>query len=345
MSSAAMRSVATVLQSVAGVMPYADAAKVLTTTLVDSGATTIAIAARVLQSVVVGSGAPVSIVAGSGGQLKVETEEEIDYNVSVFSTQGVICRFRGFWSSLPQLHSWNSEHWEPLIIGKVHIYPMAKGVFVAKFENAQDKNIILCDHYFSWEGKFMLMMIKPWYSDFNPSSEMFNKIPFWVLLPNLHFHLWVDHLLEEVGETLSDFLMVDAESSDILHSTFVRILVEMDVSKGLSAEIMLKSSKGCWVQSLDYEGILFQCRRCFKTCHVVAQCRLEKKTMSASWWKGASEQHYTVEKKFEQPRSFSQVVALDSQGVAASPLETTNCGNIDVAPSLDVSKGGNFDAE
>ncbi|GLJ44212.1 hypothetical protein SUGI_0923180 [Cryptomeria japonica] len=69
MSSAAMRSVATVLQSVAGVMPYADAAKVLTTTLVDSGATTIAIAARVLQSVVVGSGAPVSIVAGSGGQV------------------------------------------------------------------------------------------------------------------------------------------------------------------------------------------------------------------------------------------------------------------------------------
>ncbi|GLJ55417.1 hypothetical protein SUGI_1189840 [Cryptomeria japonica] len=34
-------------------------------------------------------------------QLKAETEEEIDYNVSIFSTQGVIYRIRGFWPSLP----------------------------------------------------------------------------------------------------------------------------------------------------------------------------------------------------------------------------------------------------
>ncbi|GLJ47132.1 hypothetical protein SUGI_0995120 [Cryptomeria japonica] len=42
----------------------------------------------------------------------------IDYNVSIFSIQGVICRFRGFWLSLPQLHSWISEEQrEPLITG------------------------------------------------------------------------------------------------------------------------------------------------------------------------------------------------------------------------------------
>ncbi|GLJ37996.1 hypothetical protein SUGI_0773380 [Cryptomeria japonica] len=34
-------------------------------------------------------------------KLKAETKEEIDYNVSIFSTHGVICRFRGFWPSLP----------------------------------------------------------------------------------------------------------------------------------------------------------------------------------------------------------------------------------------------------
>ncbi|GLJ21515.1 hypothetical protein SUGI_0397850 [Cryptomeria japonica] len=116
-------------------MLYVDAAKVLTTTAADPGAAANAIAARVLQSAVVGSGATVSIDAGSGGQvsrarfqqgmkrrnvargfipvsnaiyskLKAEMKEEIDYNVSVFSTQGVIYLFRGFWPSLPQLHFW-----------------------------------------------------------------------------------------------------------------------------------------------------------------------------------------------------------------------------------------------
>lgn len=213
---------------------------------------------------------------------------------------------------------------------------MAKGFFIANFEIGKERDIILCDHYFSWEDKFMLM-IKPWHEDFNPSSESFNKILIWVWLPNLPLHLWANPLLEEVGDALGDFLMVDDKPSDILHSTFARILVDIDVSKGLLVEIVLKSSKGCWVQSLDYEGYLFRYRRCFKTGHAAAQCRLEKKTIAASWSKGASELHYTIKKKYEQPRSFSQVVASDSQGVATSPPM-----NVDVT-SLDISNGGNVD--
>ncbi|GLJ24576.1 hypothetical protein SUGI_0469560 [Cryptomeria japonica] len=84
------------------------------------------------------------------------------------------------------------------------------------------------------------------HSDFNPSSETFNKILIWVRLSNLPFHLWADPLLEEVGDALGDFLMVDDGSSDICHSTF-SLLVKMDVSKGLPAEILLKYFKGFWV--------------------------------------------------------------------------------------------------
>lgn len=147
-------------------------------------------------------------------------------------------------------------------------------------------------------------MIKPWHADFNPASETFSKILIWVRLPYLPLHLWFDPLLEEVGDALGDFLLVDAATSNILHSTFARILVEMDVSKGLPAEILIKTSKGSWIQSLDYEGIPFRCRRCFKTGHAAAQCGFEKKA-STSWWKGASQQHYTVEKNVDHHRSFS----------------------------------------
>ncbi|GLJ16226.1 hypothetical protein SUGI_0272210 [Cryptomeria japonica] len=38
-------------------------------------------------------------------KLKAGTKQEIDYNVRIFPTYGVIYRFRGFWPSLPQLHA------------------------------------------------------------------------------------------------------------------------------------------------------------------------------------------------------------------------------------------------
>ncbi|GLJ10532.1 hypothetical protein SUGI_0129880 [Cryptomeria japonica] len=114
--------------------------------------------------------------------------------------------------------------------------------------------------------------------------------------------------------------MVDVESSDIFHSTLSRILVDLDISNGLPFEILLNSSKGSWVQSLDYEEIPFCCRRCFKTGHVVENCGFENKATKASWWKGASVQHYMVSKLLDQPKSFFEVVALEPQDPRASPL-------------------------
>ncbi|GLJ53939.1 hypothetical protein SUGI_1152740 [Cryptomeria japonica] len=146
----------------------------------------------------------------------------------------------------------------------------------------------------------------------NPSLETFNNIPIWVRLPKLPLHFWVDPLFEEVGDALGDFLMVDNDSNEIYHSTFAHILVEIDTSKGLPTEISLNTSKGCWVQPLDYEGIPFRCKIYFKTGHAASHCGSEKKSLATSWWKGASVQHYTVHKKYEH-HLVSQEAALDSQ--------------------------------
>lgn len=140
-----------------------------------------------------------------------------------------------------------------------------------------------------------------------------------------------------MGEALGDFLQVDDESSDIFHSTFARILVEMDVSKGLPAEVVLKSSKGSWIQSLDYEGIPFRCRRCFKIGHATAPCEFEKKAKKATWWNGAS-QHYTVEKKSDQHRSFFEVVASESQGLGTSSQDAPNDGAAMASPIEQVTR-------
>lgn len=58
----------------------------------------------------------------------------------------------------------------------------------------------------------------------------------------------------------------------------------------------LKSTKGCWLQPLDYEGIPFKCRRCFQTGHIIAHYAKCISDEMATWWKEVSPHHYLGEK-------------------------------------------------
>ena len=100
---------------------------------------------------------------------------------------------------------------------------MARGFFIMKSATTKVRNVIMC-HGFSWGAKFPLMA-KLWYKKFDPSTKSFNKIPLWVKLPNLPLHLWLDSVLEAVGEALRDFLLVDTMSSNVFHIVYAHILM------------------------------------------------------------------------------------------------------------------------
>lgn len=95
-------------------------------------------------------------------------------NVKVFMEHSVIYRFKGIWPSLLELHKWISQHWDPFIYHTIHIFPMAKGFFVAKFEDPNDKRKILCESFF-YENDNTPMLDKPWHSNFNPFQRCSTK--------------------------------------------------------------------------------------------------------------------------------------------------------------------------
>lgn len=139
-------------------------------------------------------------------------------------------------------------------------------------------------------------MAKPWHKDFNPLTESFSTFPVWVRLLNLPLHLWTDSILVEVGSSLGVVSLIDNDSSNIYRTTYARILVEIDVSKGLPDLISMASSFGSWDILLDYEGIPFHCRKRRMTGHLASGFSASKSRSmkSPSWWKGASDDHYTV---------------------------------------------------
>lgn len=104
-----------------------------------------------------------------------------------------------------------------------------------------------------------MLLLKPWYSSFNPTTESFDKIPMWVRLPYLPLQFWFKSCFEAIVDSFRKFLVVDEGSLGFQHTTFSRILVEMDVTKKLPVDLFLKFREGNWLQSMDYEGIPFRC--------------------------------------------------------------------------------------
>lgn len=119
-----------------------------------------------------------------------------------------------------------------------------------------------------------------------------------ITLLHIYLHLWLDSVLETIGKALRDFQIVDSTTSDVMHLMVARILVEMDVSKGLPEKIFLGSPRGVWTQVLDYEGLPFPCMKCHMTGHVAARCSSNKarSMRKPTWWTGASDEHYTITK-------------------------------------------------
>lgn len=67
------------------------------------------------------------------------------------------------------------------------------------------------------------------------------------------------------------------------------------------------------MQPLDYEGVPFRCRICYKIGHLVAQFAKKRTNKYVSWWKDVTSQHYIVEKEKEKQAS-PQVRGREEEG-------------------------------
>ncbi|KAH9318671.1 hypothetical protein KI387_020440, partial [Taxus chinensis] len=138
-------------------------------------------------------------------------------------------------------------------------------------------------------------MSKPWYPSFDPLKESFDTYPIWVRLPGLPLQLWNRSCLIAIGDTLGSCVAVDDKTSIQTHTTYARILVDLDTSKCLPAEINLQIGARLWVQRIDYERLAFRCRRCFQTGHVTDGCEHSKRKTKTAWWRDSLPEHLTID--------------------------------------------------
>ena len=102
-------------------------------------------------------------------------------------------------------------------------------------------------------------------------------MPIWVKLPNLPFELWYLAFFKLIGNTLGTFLEVDLSFLVSRVCCLGRVLVLLDLRKGLASDIDIKIGDNVFNQSLDYIGIPFKCNHCHSYGHLASQCLLTLK--------------------------------------------------------------------
>lgn len=206
----------------------------------------------------------------------------------------LICRFTKTWPKLCDLHGWVSNKWKAFVEDEISIFPCAKGFFILEFESKEDKELVLENGPWFYEGDFLCM--KPWFPEFDPHTKIFTTTFLWVRLPHLPIQFWELDCLRAIGNSLGRYHCSSEETINYQNSTCACICIEMDFANGLPSEILLKVGNRCRRQPIDYEKIAFRCRKCFSTKHISSQCQKDHVVgnFKPSWWIGAESQHYII---------------------------------------------------
>jgi hypothetical protein len=136
--------------------------------------------------------------------VSIPIPQEALTNARHYNRHALVCRFNGFWPSLPDLISWFSSEWYPFLDREVIPCPFAKGFFVVVFYSTSDIDKFFSSGPWFWGRAGLSMQL--WTPSFDPSTDCISSAPVWVRLPYLPLHFWGDVSLHSIGNGLGKFL-------------------------------------------------------------------------------------------------------------------------------------------
>lgn len=145
------------------------------------------------------------------------------------------------------------------------------GWFALRFTGVEHTHWVLSSFLHMEQARVLL---RRWSPLFNPEREQLRVGPLWVRLPGLPLQFWFEDIFRRIGNSLDTSLEFDKSYLSTGIMDFARISVHIDIREGLQEQVTL-----CWrnftqTQILDYEWVLFRCRRCHKVVHLYKDCPL-----------------------------------------------------------------------
>ena len=91
-------------------------------------------------------------------------------------------------------------------------------------------------------------------------------------MPALPFPLWSKDILTGIANTIGRFVALEKYFPTSFDKRTARVLVELDVSRGLLPEIEINCNSVVITQKLDYLKMSFRCSYCHETGHLRKSC-------------------------------------------------------------------------
>jgi hypothetical protein len=98
-----------------------------------------------------------------------------------------------------------------------------------------------------------------------------------VRLPGLPLILWSDKIVNEIDNALNLFYEVHNSYKNKGYMGMVRLLVGLDLTKGMTNSIIIRKDLSIFHQPLEYEGFPFKCGRCHIYEHLAKEFPLPNK--------------------------------------------------------------------
>nr|XP_009590938.1 uncharacterized protein LOC104088038 [Nicotiana tomentosiformis] len=112
------------------------------------------------------------------------------------------------------------------------------------------------------------IIVKKWATNFDFSTEVMQTVPLWIKLPNLPLNCWSMSSLSRIGSCLGIPLYADKCTSCVARVSYARLLVEMDIIRGLPDSVTVPDPNGqAFEQAIEYDWVPAYCSICLQVGH------------------------------------------------------------------------------
>lgn len=149
--------------------------------------------------------------------------------------------------------------WRPT--GRMDIIDLGQDFFLVRFGCKEDHDRVL--EKGPWFLGEHFLSIRPWESNFKPSSANVSFVAIWIRLNELPIEYYEPEVLKHIGEAIDHVLRIATHTATETKGRFARLCILVDVEKPLITNVILSGIE----QPVSYEGISKLCFSCGRIGH------------------------------------------------------------------------------
>lgn len=134
------------------------------------------------------------------------------------------------------------------------------GYYIVKFQSLDDLSEILYSGPYSINNRPIIL--KQWSPDYDHNAAFLTEVPLWVTFPKLPMNYWSCASLSRIASAVGVPLYADECIAKQTRISYARMLIEVNVTKPLVREILLKDPSGReLIQVVNYEWAPAYCNK------------------------------------------------------------------------------------